>query len=147
MPTNEQVIEKEVDKIMNDFVDRTFLLSQENLTIGHTKTLKDGSVIDVITTDKGTLLKTGRVQKKFLEKTIIYPAPYAEDVEFGNNGIQVQPKELELWVRRKLFKGEASDSTVKRVAFNIAKSLGEKGQAADPFLRPAISQAKKEFNL
>ncbi len=148
MATPEQVIAKEIDKKMDDFVDRIFQLSQENLTIRHPKVFKDGSMKDVITTDTGTLLKMGRVEKRFLNKTVAYPAPYAADVEFGNDGVPVNPKELETWVRRKLFKNKpAKDSTVERVARNIAKSLGERGQSQDPFLRPAISQAIKEFNL
>ena len=148
MATPEEVIAKEIDKKMDDFTDRVFQLSQENLTIKHPKLFKDGSTKDVITTDKGTLLKTGRTDKKFLNKTIIYAAPYASDVEFGNDGIPVNPKELEIWVRRKLFKNKpAKDSTIMRVANNIAKALGERGQAADSYLRPAIEQATQEFNL
>ncbi len=148
MATPEQVIAKEIDKKMDDFTDRVFQLSQENLTIRHPKLFKDGSMKDVITTDKGTLLKTGRTEKRFLNKSIIYNAPYSSTVEFGSDGTPTNPKELETWVRRKLFKNKpAKDSTVERVARNIAKSLGERGQAQDPFLRPAISTAIKEFNL
>ena len=148
MATPEEVIATEIDKKMTDLNDRIFQLSQENLTRRHPKIFKDGTMKDVITTDKGTLLKTARTDSKFLNKSIIYSMPYSSTVEFGSDGTPTNPKELETWVKRKLFKNKpAKDSTIKRVAENIAKSLGERGQAQDPFLRPAIDQALAEFNL
>ena len=146
MPEFEQAFLEELDKKMDEITDRIFQLSQENLVEPHVKVFKSGKSKTVITTDSGFLLKSGNVNRQFLKKQIVYPVPYASDVEFGNNGFQVEPEELFKWVGRKLLKGKGTEAQVKRTATNIlANSLAERGQSSDPFLQRAVSQAKMEF--
>lgn len=149
MANPEDIVIDEIDNIMNDFADRIFELSQDNLTKRHSKKFKSGNSKTVITTDVGTLLKTGNINvNEKLEKTIVYPVPYASDVEFGNNGKEVDIKNLGKWVKRKLLKNkEKSPLKILRVTKNIAKTLRSRGQSPDPFLKPAITQALNEFNL
>ncbi len=148
MARPEDVILEEIDKYMDDYIDRVFQLSQEALNEKHTKRFKSGKTIQVTTTDTGLLFKTANINRKFLEKQIVYPASYASDIEFGNNGISVSPEELMKWVKRKLLKGKsAKDSTVLRIATNIARSLRARGHSPDPYITPAFTQANVEFKL
>jgi len=133
MATPEQVILNEIDKQMNDIIDRTFQLSQENL-------VEDNKI------DTGNLLKTGNVNRNFLEKEIVYPAPYADDVHFGRNpGTMPPPQALEKWVKRKL--GVQGEAEIKRVAFNIARAIKRRGIQPTPYLLRAFEQVKQEFKL
>ncbi len=145
MARPEDTVLTEIDKFMDEVTDRIFQLSQENLTEPHIKVFKSGKTKTITTSDTSFLFSKGNVNRQFLKKEIVYPVPYATDVEFGNAGIQVKPEDLFKWVRRKLLKGKGKESTVKRTATNIANSLAERGQSPDPYLQPAISQAKAEF--
>ena len=110
----------------------------------HEKTFKSGRTKTIVTTDKGTLLTTANVNKtRILDKTIIYPVPYATDVENGNDGKEVTAEQLEKWGRRKLYKGKAKPKAVKMAAKDIADSLRSRGQSADPFIRPAVEAVTK----
>ena len=144
----EDVILDEIDKFMDNYIDRVFQLSQEALVTPHTKIFKSGKSINIITTDTSNLLKSGNVNRKFLEKEIVYSAPYASDIEFGSNGSIVSPSDLDKWVRRKLLKNKrASDKTVLRISTNIARSLKARGHSPDPYITPAFEQANIEFGL
>lgn len=143
----EQVILERIDKEMDDFIDRVFFLSQENLVRLHDKQFKSGVRKKVITTDTGNLKKTANVNRQFLDKEIVYPAPYASDVEFGNGGKNVKAESLVKWVRRKLFKGRGSERQIFKTAEDIARGLKRRGQSADPYLLPAFEQAKTEFKV
>lgn len=144
MTRPEDVILGEIDKFMDEVVDRIFQLSQENLVNPHTKEFKSGKSETVITTDTGNLLRSGNVNRSFLEKNIVYSAPYASDVEFGNAGIRVNPEDLIKWVRRKVLKNK-DEKKARSVAVSIANALERRGQSPDPFLEPAISTAKMEL--
>lgn len=129
----EQVVIEEIDKQMDNFIDRVFQLSQENL-------VNDGKI------DTGTLFKTANVKRKFLEKEIIYPASYAEAVEFGRDaGSMPPPQALYKWVRRKL--GIKNEVQIRRTAFAIAKAIEKRGIEPSMFLRRAIDKARGEFDL
>ena len=133
MVNPEDVILKELDKIMNDFADRILQLSQERL-------IDDGKI------DTGNLLKTANINRKFLEKEVIYPAPYADSVEFGRHpGTMPSTDRLEGWVRSKL--GIKNKKEARRVAFNIARAIKRRGIMPSPYLEPAIAQARAEFKL
>jgi len=70
----EEVVLEELDKVMNKFIDRVFELSQLNL-------VNDGKI------DTGTLLKTANINRRFLEKEIVYPSRVigaATEVLFGS---------------------------------------------------------------
>jgi hypothetical protein len=145
MASNEEVVLGEIDKFMNKVADRIHQLANDNLLRPHIKVFKSGKSEEVITSDTFNLGKTSNVNRRFLEKDVIFPAPYAEDVEFGNAGKVVKPEDLHKWVRRKL--GIRKESEIKRISINIAKSLAERGQSPDPYLQPAIAQAKMEFGI
>lgn len=133
MPTNEQVLAQELDKVLDDYIDRIFELSQDNL-------VQDGKI------DTGTLLKTGNVTKKFLEKEIVYPVDYAEPVEFGRNpGRMPPPDALVPWVKRKL--GITNEAEARRIAFSISKAIEQRGIEPTRFLRNAVDQANTEFGV
>lgn len=129
----EDVVLQEVDKLLNDFTDRVFALSQENL-------ISDGKI------DTGTLFKTANVKREFLDKEIIYPALYADFVEYGREpGTMPPPEALYNWVRRKL--GVTNEAEIRSVAFAIAQAIKDRGIQPSQFLRKAIDKAKSEFNL
>lgn len=141
----EEGLIKEIDKIMDNVADDLFNNSQDNLLRKHIKDFKSGRSKEVITTDRGGLLKSGNVRRKLLDKTVIYTAPYGPDVEYGSVISTATADELRPWVKRKLLKGKGSKEQVERIARNIARALREKGQAPDPFLRPAMEKTLKRF--
>lgn len=129
----EKVILEEVDNWLNDFIDKVFAKSQDNL-------VADGKI------DTGNLLKSGSVQKKFLEKDIEYTAPYADSVEFGRTaGTPMYSGWLHDWVRRKL--GVNDDKEVKSISFSIAKSIKQRGIKPSPYLLPALYSTLAEEKI
>lgn len=132
MPSNEQVVLKEFDKFMDKFIDRVFYLSQDNL-------VRQNKI------DTGTLLKTANIERQFLNKQIVYPASYADHVEFGRSKGSFPPvAPLQKWARRKL---GIKEKEAKSVGWAIAKSIQKRGIAASPFLRPGIEKARQEFGV
>lgn len=128
----EDQILKAFDEWLNDFVDLVFQYSQENLLI-------DEKV------DTGTLLKTANIEKLPYEKTITYPAPYAESVHFGRAPGTMPPVEaLEKWVARKL--GVPKDQ-VKSTAWAVATAIKQRGIQPTPFLTEAIKKAEQTMNV
>ena len=134
MPTEpEDVVLKEIDKVMDEFIDKIFQYSQENL-------VDDGKI------DTGHLLRTANINRSFLEKEIVYPALYADIIEYGRNPGTMPPSSaLESWVRRKL--GINDEAKVKRLAFAIAKAIKNRGISPSMFMRRAVDKARSEFNL
>lgn len=121
-----------ISKFMDTFIDRIFLLSQQNL-------VEDGKV------DTGLMIKTARVERDPLEKRIIYPTPYASDVEFGRvPGTMPPVKSLEKWVRRKL---GVKPADAKKTAWAVAMNIKKRGIQPTFFLDRAIKQAKSEFGV
>ena len=121
-----------IDKIMDDYVDRVFQLSQERLV--------EGNKIDT-----GTMLKTANVNRKPLEKEIVYPAAYSAEIEFGRNPGQLPNIEsLTKWVRRKL---RVPAKNAKSVAWAIALSIKKRGTQPFPFIQPSLDQANNEFGF
>lgn len=87
--------------------------------------------------DEGTLLKTGNINREFLEKTIIYPVPYADDIEFGVlPGNEPSLTAIKKWVKRKKIKTKQQD--INRVAYLIVQNIKREGQEPRPFLSPAV---------
>lgn len=129
----EDVIEKEIDKIMNNYVDEVFRLSQEKL-------------IEMNKVDTGSLLKTANINRAFLEKEIVYPAIHADIIEFGRVPGTMPPTDaLISWVRRKL--GIKNDKEARRIAFAIAMAIKQRGLEPTPYLQPSINQANVKFGL
>ncbi len=121
-PPEEQIL-KAVDQIMDQIIDEIFAESQQNL-------------LDDDKYDTGFLFKTANVNRKFLEKEIVYPANYAETVHYGRNpGSMPPPQALEKWVRRKL---KVPKKDVRHVAFKIAMSIKQRGIMPTPYLERAV---------
>ena len=129
----EDVVLEEIDKMMNDLIDRIFQLSQENL-------------IDKGKVDTANLLKSGNIQRKFLEKQITYSAPYADSIEFGRSPGQMPPVDaLMKWVSRKL--GVSDPKEARSVAWAVATAIKQRGIDPSPYILPAFEQAMVEFKL
>jgi len=122
-----EIINEKMDKIAEDI----FAKSQSNIV--------DKGIID-----EGTLLKTGNINREFLQKTIIYPVPYAESIEFGRLPGSMPPfEEIYLWVKRKL--GIRDETQAKRIAWAIVQDIKINGQEPRPFLGPAIESVKNKL--
>lgn len=133
MAKPEDVVLEEINKYMDDLIDRIFQLSQENL-------VEDGKI------DTGNLLKSGNIQRKFLEKEITYSAPYAASIEFGRiPGFMPPVDALIKWVQRKL--GISNPKEARSVAWAVATAIKQRGMDPSPFLIPALEQAMVEFKI
>lgn len=122
----------EIDKLMDDVVDKAFQYTQENL-------LDDNKV------DTGTLLQTGNVNRNFLYKQIVYPASYADVVNYGRNPGSLPPpvEALLPWVKRKLNVRDAKEA--KSVAFAISKAISQRGIQPTFFIDNAVNQVVSEY--
>jgi len=133
MAKNEDVILKEIDKKMDDFIDTVFGMSQQAL-------------VDQQKIDTGNLLKSGNVRRSFLEKEIIYSAPYADVIEYGRSPGTMPPFEvLFKWVRRKL--GVRNVKKARSIAYAIALSIKKRGIMPSPYLYNSVQKARGEFKL
>ena len=133
MAKPEDVILEEIDKVLDDFIDRVFQLSQENL-------IRDGKA------DTGLLLKSGNINRSFLDKEIVYTAPHAEPIEYGRTPGTMPPYHVLIgWVRRKLKIHDIKEA--RSVAFAVAMAIKQRGMDQSPFLRPAIEQGIVEYDL
>ena len=123
-------IEEVINRQMDDIADFVLAESQENI-------LKNKS-----TGVTGNLLKLANVNRKFLEKQIVYSVPYAAFVEFGSEPHFVSPNDLIKWVEVKLkLKGRHAWAVATVIADNITRN----GLEEKPFLRPAIKSAIRRF--
>lgn len=128
MPTDTKELMDELDKLMDNFIDDVHYKAQQNL-------IDDGKV------DTATLVKTSNVERHYLNKSLVFPALYADSVEYGRAPGSMPPvNALKKWVKRKL--GIKNEAKAKSVAFAIAKSIEKRGINPSPFLRPAIDYAK-----
>lgn len=119
-----EALDFEMDKI----ADQIFADSQNNIV--------QKNIID-----EGTLLKSGTINRRFLNKEIVYDVPYADSIEFGRTPGSMPPVDpIKDWVRRK---GIARTETeVNSIAWAIAKDIKVNGQEPRPFLGPAIEKAR-----
>ncbi len=111
-----------IDKELNDLVDRIFMLSQEN-------------IVKKRISDTGFLLKSGIVKHNYLEKEIIYQAPYSDYIEFGTQPHMPPVEPLQRYAKRKL-----RAKNYEEVGWAIANKIRKKGTKPEPFLRPAINE-------
>lgn len=126
MANDSQVLDA-IDSFMDDVVDEIFSLSQMNL-------VKNGSV------DSGQLLKSGAVNRKFLEKEIVYTAPQAIWIEFGTHPHPVSKsgrENLKKWFIRKL---GLTEKEAESASWGLANRIRMEGSQAKPFLRPALDE-------
>lgn len=129
----EEVILEELDRMMDEFMDTVMRYSQERL-------IEDGKI------DTGMLFKTANIERSFLSKTLVFPASYADFVEYGRNpGTMPPPAALYNWVRRKL--GIKGEKEIMNVAYAIAVAIKQRGIDPSPYLRPSIDRARAEYNV
>jgi hypothetical protein len=120
---NLNMLMREIDKWMDKQIDEIFRESQENL-------VRDGKI------DTSTLLKSGNINREFLDKEIVYTAVHSVPVEFGRAEGSMPPvKPIQVWARRKL---GIPEKEANSVGWAIAKSIEKRGIAPSPYLRPAV---------
>lgn len=108
------------------------------------------------TSDEGTLLKSGNINRKFLEKEIVYSVPYASSIEWGADAHEIPIIEIQNprgitkqrktnikvpilygWTQRKLGKGPVDAIAV---SWAIKQKIAREGSPAQPFLRSALEK-------
>lgn len=122
-----KLIDEKLDKIAEDvFFNSQQIIVQKNII------------------DEGTLLKTGNINKSFLEKVITYPVPYADQIEFGRLPGEMPPeKDIKEWVKRKKIATE--EPKLSRITWTIMKNIEEDGLEPRPFLSPAVEMVKNKL--
>ena len=127
---NEQATDEAIDQMLNEIVDKIFSESQENI-------IRYGAV------DTGHMLRSGNVNRKFLEKEIVYSAPYAVSVEYGREPGSMPPVQpIKKWLMRKFHMREKE---AENTAWAIAKKIQKSGTRARPFLRDAVNTVSAEY--
>jgi hypothetical protein len=128
---NDQQLLMAIDKKLNQIADDVFFDSQNNI-------VQKGIV------DEGTLLKSGNINKDWLEKQIVYSVPYADVIEFGRLPGTMPPVDaIKGWVKRK---GIAQDEKeVNSIAWAISMDIKENGMEPRPYLSPAIEVQKNKL--
>lgn len=124
----EEILAK-ADAKLNEMADFIFSKSQENI---------HRDKID----NTGHLATTANVNRRFLVKEIVYPAPYAAPVEFGTDPHMPPVKPLQKWAKKKL---GLSEKEAKKVGWGVAMKIKKEGTEPKPFLRPAVEEAKEAF--
>jgi len=127
LPIDKQDYENLIDSVMDEITDAIFSRSQENI-------MKNGSG------DTGQMLQSGNVNRKFLEKEIVYSAPQSIWIEYGTDPHPVSKKgreNIQSWATRKL---GVSGKEAERVSWGIVKKINREGSQAQPFVRPAIQE-------
>ncbi|MCK5216586.1 MAG: hypothetical protein KAJ93_02295 [Methanosarcinales archaeon] len=97
---------------------------------------------DKVPVDEGMLKKSGHINDEFLNKEVVYDAPYSVFVEFGTSPHMPPLQPIEEWVRRKRGDLGVKDSEIKKVARAIQMKISKYGTDPKPFLRPAYDDSQ-----
>jgi hypothetical protein len=127
----ELAIKQAADEKLNELASFIFTRSQEALA-------KNGSA------DTGGLLGSGELIKTKNGYLISYSAPYAMYVEFGTHPHMPPVEPLQRWARRKL---GLSTEEAQSVGWAIAMNIKKNGTEPQPFLRPAIQEARAKYGI
>ena len=147
----------EFDKILNEYAATVVERAQSNLRI---KRRVRGKVVNRVSS--GTLLNSliykikVRYGKPTIDFTVKGPAgQYADVIEFGRKPNSKMPpvSAIEKWIRMKPLKlrnrqGEfikSTESAIKSAAYNIARSIGEKGIEGINYYGDAIDDTWDEY--
>jgi hypothetical protein len=117
-----------LDASLDDVADEVFAISQ-----------------DLVPVDRATLKKSGRVEREFLEKIVIYDSPEASWNEYGTDPHMPPEEPIIGWVRRNAAMfgiSSRSKTAVKKVANSIRWKIARHGTEPSPFLRPAFYDAE-----
>jgi len=120
----------EADRVMDEVADFIFTRSQENI-------IKNGSI------DTGFMLRSGNINRSFLNKEIIYSAPYSISIEMGSPPHSVSVDHIRKWAQRKL---HLPFKKAKSAAYAISNKIAKKGTEPKPFMRPAIDAAVSRYS-
>ena len=152
-----EILEK-IDRGFDDTVDEAFAYSQD--------------LVAKQSTDEGTLLDSGHVEREWLEKDIIYEAIHSAFIEFGTSSRQKLPP-IEaiygwVWRNRGKFNIKVTEKDwvskdrgvhkrrkkgtqlrghykpIWKLAWAIAISIKEHGTQPKPFMRPTMHLMEKK---
>jgi len=119
-------ISKAISREVADFL---FSRSQEN-------------IVEMGISDTGALLQSGIIKEEADDVIVEYSAPYAQAINDGAKPHNVNPKQLEGWVKRKL---GVPKSEVPKVARAIANKIKNRGTKPQPFIDSAIAQTSAMY--
>ena len=132
----------QLDRAMDDMADFVLDKADDNLRSGDFSPAKGKGAFD-----RGTLARSGRVERKRLKKRVIYDAPHAPFMEFGTRP-HLPPLEPILgWVKRKVRvqatrgarrKRRTTDQEALKIANAIRWSIKKNGTLPRPFFRRAV---------
>ena len=117
-----------LDAGLDDVADEVFSISQ-----------------DLVPVDSGQLKKSGKIERNWLEKRVIYDSPQAIWNEFGTEAHMPPEEPIIQWVRRNagLFSiSSRSQKAVKKVANSIRWKIAKHGTKPQPVLRPAFDDTE-----
>ena len=126
MPIEQKDFELVVDSYLDDFADAVFSRSQEN-------------IVKMGISDTGSLLIGGNINRKFLEKEIIYPEQGIW-IEYGTPPHPVSRKGREniaRWATRKLGLGEKE---AESASWGIVNKIRQEGTQPRSFLRSSLDE-------
>ena len=129
---NEKAIQHIALRVIKDFADFIFTLSQDNLS-------------EMGIDDRGFLRNSGDVKLNLKEVLIEYSAEYADAVNSGTKPHSVSDEGLDQirgWVERKL---SVPRNEVDNVANAIAWKIRKLGQEPKPFFTSALEVAKVKY--
>lgn len=142
--TETYIIKKFMEDKGFEIMDFMFSKAQENLTIP--MPWDDPRRKPSVISDRGLILISGVPPYQEENKIIIrFDAPHSKYVEYGTGPHPVPIKPLETWVRRKLKIKKPQEA--RNIAFAISKKISKEGLPPHPFIRPAIEEAKRRYNL
>jgi hypothetical protein len=126
------IILNEIDNFMDEFADKVFARSQEIL-------IDDGKV------DTGAMIQTANINKEYLYKQVVYPAEYADVVNYGRQAGQPAPpfEPIYKWVQRKL--GIGNEKEARNTAWAIRWSIHERGIQPTFYAERAIEETQNEY--
>jgi hypothetical protein len=123
-------IKETISFIMKEIALFLFSKSQDNIT-------------EMGISDTGALLLSGEVIDG-KPVSVVYSAPYASAINDGTKPHKVSPKDLELWVKRKL---RVPRKDIKKVSYLISNKIKKMGTEPKPFMDNAIAFTQENFKL
>lgn len=129
-PQGEDNLERIMDRMMDDIIDKIFAESQENF-------IRYGKW------DTGFAARSGNIERQFLLKKMVYSAPYMRNIEFGRDPGTMPPREpIKKWLMRKM---GMSEDEAESVSWVIAMKIKTRGIEPTPIVRDAIKLVKVEY--
>lgn len=94
------------------------------------------------TIDTGNIARSRNLDFLGKEARIEFTAPHADFIEYGTLPHTPPIEPIRSWAKRKL---GVSENEVDNVAWGIVNKIKKEGTEAQPFIRPAIDEAKSYF--